>query len=462
MAAVTVWSKLLVTACALTRTTNLVVRRRGAAPFLPSLFVLRYANMGGLDPGEFAAQVDDVRSFRAEQWCGHWNHIAAQHLRRCTTLLRDLGQSHGSTDLPDLDDAAAITGDQIDRLRQVLSPGAVAFADHGPQPSAPAIDDLVAAHDGSDHRQAAQAFAAIDAWVKALTYYQVSAFPGHDAPRMAAYRRSRDLFDVLVAVLAPSIGVRVEQVDVTASDGQTVRGLLILPSTPGPHPVVLTTNGLEGTIQELAVALLRYRGAGLATFLMEMPGSYAYTEPMSAGSEAIYRAVIDRLVSDDRLDADRIAIVGVSFGGYWAARMAAVDPRLACAVACGAPTHHSFRGGFGMPDVIIHALARTLGVTNPVALVGALRRLSIRDRYADITIPLLAINGTHDTLLSTQDTVDLADTAPDATLLLYPNDDHCAMGHYRQWLDYSQNWLGHHLAADPAERRNALPRGDSR
>ncbi len=443
MAAVTVWNKIAVTACAVTRTTNLVARWRGAAPFLPRLFVLRYANMGGLDPAEFAEQIRAARSFRPEQWCGHWNRIAAQHVRRCATLLRDLGQ----TDAPDLDNARAITDGQIDALRHVLAPAAVLFADHGPQPSARAIDDLVSAHGDTDHTRTVNAFAAIDAWVKALTYYQVSAFPGHDPHRMAAYHRSRDLFDALVRVLAPSIDVRVEQVDVTASDGQTVRGWLILPSTPGPHPVVLTTNGLEGTIQELAVALLRYRSAGLATFLMEMPGSYAYTAPMSVDSEAIYRAVIDRLVSDARLDPGRVAIVGVSFGGYWAARMAATDSRLACAVACGAPTHHSFHGGFGMPDVIIHALARTLGVTNPVALVGALHRLSIRDRYADITIPLLAINGTHDTLLSTQDTVDLADAAAEATLLLYPNDDHCAMGHYRQWLDHSQNWLREHLAA---------------
>lgn len=444
MSTVSVWNKVLVTACAMTRTTNLVARRLGAAPFLPRLFVSRYVNMGGLDPAEFAAQVTEARSFQPDRWCDHWNPIAAQHLRRCTTLLCDLGQ----IDVPELGNAEALTDGQIDALQQLLGPGAVLFADHGPQPSVQSIADLVETHGGDDDRtRIATAFAAIDAWVKALTYYQVSAFPGHDPHRMAAYRRSRDLFDVLVRVLAPAIDVHVEQVDVTARDGQIVHGWLILPTTPGPHPVVLTTNGLEGTVQELAVALLRYRSAELATFLMEMPGSYAYTEPMSVGSEAVYRAVIDRLVSDDRLDSDRVAIVGVSFGGYWAARMAATDPRLACAVACGAPTHHSFRGGFGMPDVIIHALAQTLGVSNPIALMRALGRLSIRDRYADITIPLLAINGTHDTLLSTQDTVDLADVAPDATLLLYPNDDHCAMGHYRQWLDYSQNWLRERLVA---------------
>ena len=73
--------------------------------------------------------------------------------------------------------------------------------------------------------------------------------------------------------------------------------------------------------------------------------------------------------------------------------------------------------------------------------MGKLKALSIRDRYPDITIPLLVINGDHDTLMSTQDSVDLADAAANASLLLYPDDDHCAMGHYRQWLDYSQHWL---------------------
>ncbi|WP_335333629.1 alpha/beta hydrolase family protein [Mycobacterium kyogaense] len=299
----------------MTRTTDLVAHWRGATPFLPKLFVLRYANMGGLDPQEFAGQIRAARSFRADRWCDHWNRIAALHLRRCDAKLRDLGRRDGFADVPDLDDAGSITDEQIGVLQNIVGPGAVLFADHGPQPSAQAIDALVAALDDSDRSRVVAAFEVIDTWVKALTYFQVSAFPGHDPHRMAAYRRSRDLFDVLVRVLAPSIDVHVEQVDVTASDGQTVRGWLILPSTPGPHPVVLTTNGLEGTIQELAVALLRYRGAGLATFLMEMPGSYAYAEPMSRESEAIYRAVIDRLASDDRLDPGGIAFVGVSFGG---------------------------------------------------------------------------------------------------------------------------------------------------
>jgi esterase FrsA len=452
MTEATLPQKLLVTACAVTRSTDLVARWTGAAPFLPALFVLRYANMGGLDHAEFARQIRGARSFRDDRWCGYWNTIADAHARRATDLLRGLASTDPgaeSTHVPDLTDMrAAAAAEHLDRLTTLLAPAAELFADHGPQPDNRTLTALVDEHaPAGDRRRITLASRAIDAWVKAITYYQVSAFPGHDPHRMRAYWRSRHLFDVLIDALAPTLGLSVDHVDIPVAGGQTVRGYLIVPPGPGPHPVVLTTNGLEGTAQELAIPQLRYRDSGMAMFLMEMPGSYAYTDPMRPESEAVYHQVIEHLAADERLDANRIAMVGVSFGGYWTARLAATNDRLACAIACGAPTHRSFHGGaLGTPQIILHALANTVGAAHPVDLVGRLRALSIRDLYPDITIPLLVINGDHDTLMSTQDSSDLAHAAADATLLLYPDDDHCAMGHYRQWLDYSQHWLLDHLA----------------
>lgn len=449
MTEATIARKLFVTACALTRSTDLAARFTGAAPFLPALFVLRYANMGGLDHARFADQIAAARSFRADRWCGHWNTIADAHARRATDLLRSLAGTD-SADIPDLTSSQAGTlPTHLDRLSTLVAPAAALFADHGPQSDPRALTALSDENvPSTERRRVTLAFSAIDEWVKAITYYQVSAFPGHDAHRMDAYWRSRHLFDVLIDTLTPTLGLSVEHVEIPVAGGDAVRGYLIVPPGSGPHPVVLTTNGLEGTAQELAIPQLRYRDSGLAMFVMEMPGSYAYTDPMRPESETIYRQVIDRLAADERLDAGRIAMVGVSFGGYWTARLAATDARLACAIACGAPTHLSFRGGaLGTPQIILHALANTVGARHPIDLIGKLRALSIGDRYRDITIPLLVINGDRDTLMSTQDSRDLADGAASATLLLYPDDDHCAMGHYREWLDYSQHWLLEHLTA---------------
>lgn len=448
MAEISLPQKLLVTACAVTRSTDLAARWTGATPFLPALFVLRYANMGGLDQAEFAEQVRAARSFRDDRWCGHWNAIAEGHARRASALLRSLADGD-STNVPDLADVTAATATEyLDVLTALIAPAAELFADHGPQPDTRALTALVGEHASSgDRARITLALMAIDAWVKAITYYQVSAFPGHDTHRMQAYWRSRHLFDALIGAVLPTLGLVVEHVDVPVVGDDTVHGYLVLPPGPGPHPVVLTTNGLEGTAQELAIPQLRYRDSGMAMFLMEMPGSYAYSARMRPESEAVYHRVIDHLAADQRIDAERIAMVGVSFGGYWTARIAATNDRLACAIACGAPTHRSFHGGaLGTPQIILHALAKTVGASHPVDLMGKLKALSIRDRYRHMTIPLLVINGDRDTLMSTQDSVDLAGAAENASLLLYAEDDHCAMGHYRQWLDHSQRWLLDHLA----------------
>ncbi len=102
----------------------------------------------------------------------------------------------------------------------------------------------------------------------------------------------------------------------------------------------------------------------------------------------------------------------------------------------------------GLPQVILEALKAVTGSRALLTMSHRLRTLSLRRRYRDVRVPLLVVNGDHDTLLSTQDSVDLAAQAPGASLLLYPDDDHCAMGHYRDWLDASQEWLVQHLAPE--------------
>lgn len=72
-------------------------------------------------------------------------------------------------------------------------------------------------------------------------------------------------------------------------------------------------------------------------------------------------------------------------------------------------------------------------------------KLSLAEHYRKIEIPFLVINGAHDTLISTQDSIDIAIGAPHAQLVLYDGDDHCAMGHAEEWSELSTGFLRDHL-----------------
>lgn len=441
--------RLFITTCMLTRTTEFAAHRLGAGFFLPALFVLRYASMGGLDPRLFAAQLNGVRSFKDEAWCGHWNALARQQLASIEGVLPGFA---GAFDTPSAGLAHA-KGPHWAALRDALAP----FGKH--------VVELMSSRESSaaamppSGEQASpgshQAMTALRCLVKAITYYQVSAFPGGSAARMEAYALSRSLFNELIDIVGPLVGLVIEKHRIEV-DGDAVEGHLVTPAGCERHPLAIITNGLEGTSQELAIPLLRYHDSGMAVFIMEMPGTYTYRQPMSLASEGIYHAVIDKLSGHPRIDPRRIGFVGVSFGAHWAARMAATSSKLRCAVACGAPTHHSFKvkGTIGIPEIIIKALLNTTGATSLIDLGRKLKALSLNKRYRQIKVPLLVINGERDTLLSTQDSVDLARGAQLGTLKLYPDDDHCAMGHYNDWLDLSQAWLRNHLVGDANDGRS--------
>ncbi len=371
----------LITALALTGRTERAANRFGVRRFLPRLFTLRYANMGGLEPEAFSRQLDALTSFEDARWCGYWNAIALPLEEEAEELF-----SRGNA--------------ERDR--------------------------------------------ALGLYIKALTYYTVSAFPGTTPGRLEVYRKARDLFERI----APVVDERVEKVALDV-EGERVEGMVRFPPGEDRVPLVIVTNGLEGTLQEIALPLLEYREARMGVFLMEMPGTYSYSRPMSEESERIYARIIEHFAAHPRVDPERLAMVGVSFGGYWAARMAAVSPRLACAVACGAPVHHAFSAAnaLGTPEIVLDALRKVTGAGSALELRRKLRALSLESSglLRRIEIPVLVINGDDDTLLGSEDSILLCRRAPRALLKLYENDDHCAMGHYRQWLDLSFEWLRKNL-----------------
>jgi esterase FrsA len=430
--------RVMISACAMTRTTEYATRLLGPAPFLPRLFIDRFTHLGGIPAQQFGSELAGCRSFEDARWARYWEGCAERHSARADAALSRLG---GPRTQQLLDRRAAT---DLHALGDLLAPAVAIVADRGAVADPGSVQRFC-----TEHPEASDAAVALDGLIKAMVYEFVAGWPGWTPHRLRAYERSHRLGEVVFTALAPAMGVTIDTVHIPVNDIDQVRGYLVLPLGATAVPAVLVSNGLEGSLAELLLPLLTYRSAGMGMFVMEMPGTYSYREPMTAAAEGVYSTVIDFLAADARVDGERIGMLGVSFGAYWTARMAAVDPRLKVAVANGAPTHRSFGplGSVGMPEIMLSTLRSTLAATSMVNLSRKAAKLSLAQHYRNIKIPLLVVNGAHDTLVSTQDSIDMAIGAPNAQLVLYDGDDHCAMGHAEQWSRLSMQFLDHHLVS---------------
>ncbi|MFI6218636.1 alpha/beta hydrolase family protein [Nocardia brasiliensis] len=428
--------RLLVSACALTRTTEWATRLFGPRRFLPALFSDRFTHLGGIERAVFERQLSGCRSFADDRWTPYWEALAAEHLAVADAALSTLG---GPSTRQLLNPSAADTS----VLGELLAPAVEILADRGAIAPKRAVPEFSARHPES-----LTAATALDALIKAMVYEFVAAWPGWTPQRLRAYETSHRLGEVLVTALAPAMGVDVEVVRIPLGGDDAVRGYLMTPQGADRVPTVLVTNGVEGTLAEAMLPVLAHRDRGMGVFVMEMPGTYSYREPLAPAAERVYTTVLDYLSAHDRVDADRLAMMGLSFGGYWATRMAATDRRLRVAIANGAPTHRSFQIGSatGLPEIMVSTLRSATGATSVVDLTRRLTAMSLRAYYSRIEIPMLVINGTDDTLIATRDSIDIAAAAPRAQLALYAGDDHCAMGHADQWMELSIRFLAEHLA----------------
>jgi esterase FrsA len=275
---------------------------------------------------------------------------------------------------------------------------------------------------------------------KAIAFNSAAAFPGTTPLRLARHAKAKVLFEKML----PLWNNRWEKVELTIGQ-DNITGYLFIPDKSEKFPVMLTTNGLEGTSPEIVAPMvdLNIDQRKLAIFVMEMPGTYEYKTPLSLESHKVYSGVIDYLADHENIDEDKISMLGLSFGAHWSARMPAVDNRIKASVVNGAPLLFDKAGA--RPEVIIKAMKKVLGAHSFIGLVKALKSLSFNHNNGEIfnkiNIPMMVINGDKDTLIPTSDSVVLAEKVKGAELKLYENDDHCAIAHYDEMIVFSVNWI---------------------
>ncbi|HET7637423.1 MAG TPA: alpha/beta hydrolase, partial [Ktedonobacteraceae bacterium] len=129
-----------------------------------------------------------------------------------------------------------------------------------------------------------------------------------------------------------------ERVAIPYEGGATMYGILRKPWHTPKAPVVILVPGLDSVKEELHTYGDDFLKRGLAVLAIDGPGQgeMEFEYPLRHDYEVPVRYAIDYLESRSDVDAHRVGLMGVSFGGQFAVRAAAFEDRIKAAIEnCG-------------------------------------------------------------------------------------------------------------------------------
>jgi 2,6-dihydroxypseudooxynicotine hydrolase len=133
---------------------------------------------------------------------------------------------------------------------------------------------------------------------------------------------------------APHLDPPMEILTVPFRD-MTLNGYLRIPTGVGRPPVVLLLPGADSTKEELYNLgdYIVARGLAVAAFDGPGQGSVSLQGKLGPDYERAVQAIIDALADREDLDPGRLAVGGISYGGLFAIRTAAIDDRVRAVVS---------------------------------------------------------------------------------------------------------------------------------
>ena len=109
-------------------------------------------------------------------------------------------------------------------------------------------------------------------------------------------------------------------------ENKQIIGYMRLPkNAKGPVPLVIAVNGLDSRKEDLTESFGAILPFGIAFLAVDGPGTGQAPIKVSETSERMLSRVIDYAQSRPEIDKNRIALHGVSWGAYWATKMAIVE-----------------------------------------------------------------------------------------------------------------------------------------
>jgi dienelactone hydrolase len=254
----------------------------------------------------------------------------------------------------------------------------------------------------------------------------------------------------------------VERVEVPYEDGSLPALFMKAPGTSGPVPTVVLFDGLDNC-KEMSVlfAGLEFAARGWNTLSIDGPGQGESLRLRDIRTRYDYevagRAAYDYVSGREEVDPDRVAIMGYSFGGYYAPRIAAYDDRYAACVAFGA-MHWDMPGWVTeIRDNVAHdpkisatshfQVPWVLGASDLDEAIEMASSFNVADFADRISCPFLVAHGENDRQVPLEDARRLLDAvgSEDKTLIAFSAEDggaeHVQVDNRQVGIDAIADWL---------------------
>ncbi len=303
-------------------------------------------------------------------------------------------------------------------------------------------------------------------YLRAGIYYLLAErMPSHKDPRrLEAYKSGIDVFRRgLVCRKEP-----MEYVDVQFGKHK-LPAIFSKAPVPGRAPCMVHFDGLDVTKEIIYAAIAdEFRRRGVSLLIVDHPGVGAALrlQGLTSGpdTEKPAGAAVDYLETRSDVDKDRIGIIALSLGGYYAPRAAAFEKRFKCAIAWGAIYDYGRcveerLGGRGEPSVPGYAehVNWVFGGETIEDTMKIVRQMTLEGVADKITCPLLIVHGENDRqvpLWHAEKTYEAAVNSKGRELKICRLADgaaeHCGADTSTLVVDYMTDWAAEKLGGNPA------------
>jgi len=284
-----------------------------------------------------------------------------------------------------------------------------------------------------------------EAWIRAALSYHFGKFVW-----MLDMARHDLAADRAVAAMASAhrlLDPAAERIEIPFG-GAAMAGHLRRPAGITRPPLVLLIAGLDSTKEEFFAAENVFLARGMATFSLDGPGQgeTARALRIRPDFEAPVAAALDMLCERPDLDGTRVGMLGVSLGGYYAARAAAFEPRVRAVVVSGGP--YDFGALIrGRPPHSLATFVYSCGAGSSEEAYEFAGRMTLAGVAERITQPMVVVFGKRDRLVPWQQAAQVAREAPNAQLWMFDEGNHVCMNITYRWRPQAADWLAGQLRA---------------